>query len=164
MMSKVQAMHPEVQMYFTEGSTDYNDPHYRDDWAKWSMTYTDVLKNGCRSIAAWNVATDERGKPNIGPYPCGGIVIINAHSQEVIRSGQYWTLTHFSRSIKRGARRVESQSDALQLGHVAAENPGGEKVLIVTNTGTARAVQINQGSLTASVRLKENSIATLVWD
>jgi hypothetical protein len=73
----------------TEGSTDYNDPHYKDDWSKWSSTYTDVLSNGCRSAVAWNVATDEHGKPNIGPYPCGGIVIINAHTQEVIRSGQF---------------------------------------------------------------------------
>ena len=98
MMSKVQAAHPEVEMYFTEGSTDYNDPHYKDDWTKWSTTYTDVLNNGCRSAVAWNVATDEHGKPNIGPYPCGGIVIINAHTQEVIRSGQYWALAHFSRA------------------------------------------------------------------
>ena len=164
MMSKVQAAHPEVQMYFTEGSTDYNDPHYRDDWTKWSTTYTDVLRNGCRSATAWNIATDENGKPNIGPYPTGGIVIINAHTQEVIRSGQYWALAHFSRSIKRGARRVESQSDALNLAHVAAENPGGQKVLILTNTGAARAIQINQESHSAVVQLKENSIATLVWD
>ena len=77
MMSKVHAAHPEVQMYFTEGSTDYNDPHYQDDWTKWSKTYTDVLNNWCRSAAAWNIATDEHGKPNIGPYPCGGILIIN---------------------------------------------------------------------------------------
>jgi len=36
MMSKVHAAHPEAEMYFTEGSTDYNDPHYQDDWTKWS--------------------------------------------------------------------------------------------------------------------------------
>jgi glucosylceramidase len=163
MMGKVQAVHPEVEMYFTEGSTDYNDPHYKDDWTKWSGTYTDVLNNSCRAAVAWNVATDEHGKPNIGPYPCGGIVIINAHSQEVIRSGQYWALAHFSRSMKRGARRIESQSEALSLGHVAVENPGGQKVLILTNTGSARTIQVNQGSRSAGLPLKENSIATLVW-
>jgi glucosylceramidase len=163
MMSKVLAAHPEVQMYFTEGSTDYNDPHYRDDWTKWSTTYTDVLKNGCRSAIAWNVATDENGKPNIGPYPCGGIVIINAHTQQVIRSGQYWALAHFSRAIRRGARRFESQSDAANLAHIAVENPGGQKVLILTNNGIQRDIKINQGLESAVVHLKENSIATLVW-
>jgi glucosylceramidase len=163
MMSKVHAAHPEADMHFTEGSTDYNDPHYQDDWTKWSKTYTDVLNNWCRSAVAWNVATDEHGKPNIGPYPCGGILIINTHTQEVIRSGQYWALAHFSRAIRRGARRFESQSQAANLAHIAVENPDGQRVLILTNLGAARTVQVNQGLLSAKVMLEENSVATLVW-
>jgi len=163
MMSKVHSAHPQVDMYFTEGSTDYNDPHYQDDWAKWGTIYTGVLNNWCRAAVAWNIATDEHGKPNIGPYPCGGIVIINPSTQEIIRSGQYWALTHFSRAMKRGARRFESQSEALNLGHVAVENPGGEKVLILTNPGVKRTVQVSQGLSSATVALDENSITTLTW-
>ena len=163
MMSKVHAAHPQVDMYFTEGSTDYNDPHYQDDWAKWGTIYTSVLNNWCRAAVAWNIATDEHGKPNIGPYPCGGIVIINPSTQEIIRSGQYWALTHFSRSMKRGARRFETQSEALNLGHVAVENPGGEKVLMLTNSGAQRTVQLSQGLSSATVVLDENSLTTLTW-
>jgi len=163
MMSKVHAAHPEVEMHFTEGSTDYNDPHYQDDWTKWGKTYTDVLNNWCCSVVAWNVATDEHGKPNIGPYPCGGILIINPRTQEIIRSGQYWALAHFSRRIRRGARRFESHSLAANLGHVAVENPDGQKVLILTNLGGARNIQLNQGLSSAEVVLEENSITTLVW-
>jgi glucosylceramidase len=163
MMSKVQAAHPEAEMYFTEGSTDYNDPHYQDDWTKWATTYTSVLTNWCRAAVAWNVATDERGKPNIGPYPCGGILIINPNTQEVIRSGQYWALAHFSRAIRRGARRFESQSQAANLTHIAFENPGSDRVLILTNSGPARTVAVNLGHSAATVPMEENSVATLVW-
>jgi glucosylceramidase len=163
MMSKVHAAHPEAEMHFTEGSTDYNDPHYQDDWTKWSKTYTDVLNNWCRSAVAWNLATDEHGKPNIGPYPCGGILIINPRTQEIIRSGQYWALAHFSRAIRRGGRRFESQSQAANLAHVAVENPDSQKVLILTNLGAARTAQVNLGLSSAMVTLEENSIATLVW-
>jgi len=123
-----------------------------------------VLNNWCRSAAAWNIATDENGKPNIGPYPCGGIVIINPRTQEVIRSGQYWALAHFSRAMRRGARRFESYSEATNLGHVAVENPGGQKVLVLTNTGAARTIQVCQGLSSAAVALEDNSIATLVWN
>jgi glucosylceramidase len=163
MMSKVHAAHPEAEMYYTEGSTDYNDPHYQDDWTKWSKTYTDVLGNWCRAALAWNVATDEHGGPNIGPYPCGGIVNINIHTQEVIKSGQYWALAHFSRAMTRGARRFETQSQASNLAHIAVENPDGQKALILTNLGPSRTIQVNQGLHSASVALKENSIATLTW-
>jgi glucosylceramidase len=163
MMSRVHAAHPEAEMYYTEGSTDYNDPHYQDDWTKWSKTYTDVLGNWCRAALAWNVATDEHGGPNIGPYPCGGIVNINTHTQEVIRSGQYWALAHFSRAMRRGARRFESQSQVANLSHIAVENSDGQKALILTNLGPARTIQVNQGLHSASVALEENSIATLAW-
>ncbi len=163
MMSKVHAAHPEAEMYFTEGSTDYNDPHYQDDWTKWGKTYTDVFTNWCSAALAWNVATDENGKPNIGPYPCGGILIIKPESQEIIRSGQYWTLAHFSRALRRGARRFESQSLAADFSHVAFENPNGEKVLVLTNPGSARTVQVAQGQRAAIIALEPNSMATLAW-
>ncbi|HWZ82298.1 MAG TPA: glycoside hydrolase family 30 beta sandwich domain-containing protein [Terriglobales bacterium] len=163
MMSKVHAAHPGVELHFTEGSTDYNDPHYQDDWTKWSTTYTAAFNNWCRSAVAWNVATDEHGKPNIGPYPCGGILIVNPNTQEIIRSGQYWALAHFSRSVRRGARRFESQSLATNLSHIAFENPDGQKVLVLTNTGPARTVEVTQGVSSAAIPLEGNSIATLVW-
>jgi glucosylceramidase len=90
-------------------------------------------------------------------------LIINPHTQEVIRSGQYWALAHYSRMIRRGARRFESQSQVPNLSHLAVENPNGQKVLILTNPGAARTVQVNQGLRSATVPLEENSLATLVW-
>jgi O-glycosyl hydrolase len=51
----------------------------------------------------------------------------------------------------------------VNLAHVAAENPDGQKVLVLTNLGAARTVQINQGLSSAKVNLEENSVATLVW-
>jgi len=150
-------------MHYTEGSTDYNDPHYLDDWVKWASTYTAVMTNWCSSAMAWNIATDESGKPNIGPYPCGGILIINPRKQEIVRSGQYWALAHFSRAVRRGARRFESQSLAANLGHIAFQNPGGQRVLILTNLGPARSVQLNYPQYSAAIPVAEGSIATLVW-
>ena len=163
MMSKVQAAHPEAEMYFTEGSTDYNDPHYQDDWSKWASTYTAVLNNWCRAAVAWNLATDERGKPNIGPYPCGGILIINPRTQEIIRSGQYWAFAHFSRVVRRGARRIDAQSQAANLAHIAFQNPDGERVVVMTNLGAARTIQVNHGLNCVNVSLQPDSIATLTW-
>ena len=61
------------------------------------------------------------------------------------------------------ARRFESQSQAANLDHVAVENPDGQKVLVLTNLGSARTVQLYQGQRSASVSLEENSMATLVW-
>jgi len=141
---------------------DYNDPHYQDDWTKWSKTYTDVLNNWCRAAVAWNMVTDEKGKPNIGPYPCGDSDHRSAQAGDCSQR-PVLALAHFSKPIRRGARRFESQSVATNFGHVAVENPDGQKVLILTNLGAARTMQVNQGLSSAMIRMEENSVATLVW-
>jgi len=162
-MSKVHDAFPDKEMHWTEGGPDYTDPGYLTDWCKWSGTFSGVLNNWCRSITAWNLALDERGHPNIGPFPCGGVVTIDSQSRQVTRSGQYWAFAHYSRAIRRGARRIDSQSDAAGLGHVAVENPDGQQVLVVTNAGPARTAELQLANKAATVSLKENSVTTFVW-
>jgi O-glycosyl hydrolase len=49
------------------------------------------------------------------------------------------------------------------LSHVAAENPDGQRVLLVTNTGAARAIELRAGNMSATVPLKAASLTTLAW-
>ena len=163
MMSKAHDVYPEAEMHWTEGGPDYTEPGYLTDWCKWGATFSDVLRNWCRSITAWNLALDERGRPNIGPFPCGGVVTINSQTREITRSGQYWALAHYARGIRRGARRFESQSAAADLRHVALENPDGQKVLVVTNPGPAKTIELRLANKAATVSLKNNSLTTLTW-
>ncbi len=163
MMSKVQDAHPDADMHWTEGGPDYTSPDYLTDWAKWAKTFTDALRNGCRSITGWNLALDEQGRPNLGPFPCGGLVTINSQSKEITRSGQYWAFAHFSRFIRRGAKRFVSQSAAQDVSHVATEGPDGRRVLVLTNSASARTVSVQMGESLADVQLGENSVTTLAW-
>jgi glucosylceramidase len=163
MMNKVHDIYPEVEMHWTEGGPDYTDPAYLTDWCKWGGTFSAILGNWCRSITAWNLALDEHGRPNIGPFPCGGVVTIHSETKEVRRSGQYWALAQYSRIIRRGARRFDSQSEAADLAHVAFKNPDGQQVLVVTNRHAARTVDLRLAEMTASVRLKANSLTSLAW-
>src|SRR5580704_5923979 len=71
MMSKVHDAHPDAQMYWTEGGPDITSPRYATDWADWGHTFTGALRNWCQSVTGWNLALDEKGRPNIGPFPCG---------------------------------------------------------------------------------------------
>ena len=163
MMSRVHDAYPDTAMHWTEGGPDYTDPNYLTDWCKWSGTFSGILHNWCRSITAWNLALDEHGRPNIGPFPCGGVVTIDSQTREITRSGQYWAFAHYSRVIRRGARRFDSQSAAADLQHVGVVNPDGQRVLVVTNAGAARTIQLRSGSMAASVPLKANSVTTLTW-
>jgi glucosylceramidase len=163
MMSRVQEAFPGVEMYWTEGGPDYKDPSYLTDWCKWGATFSAILRHGCRSITAWNLALDELGRPNIGPFSCGGVVTINSRTKEITRSGMYWALDHFSRVIRRGARRFDSQCAASDLQHVSLENPDGQQALVVTNPRAAREIELRLGNRAARVSLKDNSVTTLTW-
>lgn len=163
MMTKVQDAYPEVEMYWTEGGPDYTDPGYLTDWCKWSGTFAAILRNWCRSITAWNLALDEHGRPNIGPFSCGGVVTINSQTKEIQRSGQYWAFAHYSRLVRRGARRIDSQGGATDIQHVAFENANGQRVLVLTNAEVARSIEVQLENKVAEVPLKQNSVATLVW-
>jgi len=163
MMSRVHEVHPDAEMHWTEGGPDYTSPRYATDWAQWGRTFTEALRNWCRSITGWNLALDERGRPNIGPFSCGGLVTIHSQTKEITRSGQYWAFAHFSRLIRRGAHRFDSQGIGAHLDHVACENPDGQRVFVVTNPSTERQVVLQLGAMVAELTLSSNSVTTLAW-
>jgi glucosylceramidase len=163
MMTRVQDEYPEVEMYWTEGGPDYTDPGYLTDWCTWGGAFAGVLRNWCRSITGWNLALDERGRPNIGPFSCGGTVTIDSQTREITRSGQFWAFAHYARRIRRGARRFDSQSGASDLHHVAFENPDGQQLLVVSNPGPAKTITVGLDNLRAEIPLRPNSLTTLAW-
>ena len=162
-MKRVQQMFPGKHAYWTEGGPDINSPTYATDWAHWSHTFAGILRNRARCIVCWNLLLDEKGQPNIGPFSCGGLVTVNSKTQQLTRSGQYWAFAHYSKVIDRGARILASWGDVAGVDHVAAENPDGSRVLVVTNRGLGQHVQCTLASRALNLALPPDSITTLVW-
>ena len=163
MMSKVHDAYPNVEMLWTEGGPDYTAKDYLTDWCNWGVTFTGVFRNWCRSMIGWNLALDEHGKPNIGPFSCGGTVTIHSGTGEITRSGHFWAMNHFARSIRRGARRFQSGAGPEDVSHVAYQNPDGTRVVVMTNPGAERTVQLQLGDVRAAVTLAAGSITTGMW-
>jgi glucosylceramidase len=163
MVSKVREAHPDVEMHWTEGGPDVSDPKYATDWALWGRTFTGALRNWSQSITGWNLALDEHGRPNIGPFPCGGLVTIHSQTKEIKRSGQYWALAHFSQPIHRGARRFESLGTLDNVDHIACENPDGERVLVLTNSSTSRKIVLQMNGWMTDLTVPADSLTTLAW-
>jgi glucosylceramidase len=162
-MTRVHETYPQKHMYWTEGGPSYKEPRYLTNWTKWGADFTSILRNWSRCVIAWNIALDEAGKPNIGPFDCGGVVTINSKTGEVSRSGQYWALAHFARAFRRGARRIESAGEVGGVAHVACVNPDGRMAAVVTNSAAERKIVLRLGGSEAEVRLPADSITTLDW-
>jgi glucosylceramidase len=164
MMSRVHDAHPDVEMYWTEGGPDLNSKDYATEWSNWGTTFTGILRNWCRTIIGWNLALDEDGNPNIGPFKCGGTITINSQTKAITRSGQFWAMNHFSRSLGRGARRFDSQGGPEDVFHVAYGDSHGRQLMIVTNPGAAKTVQMKLGTMMADTSLPSDSLVTLMWN
>lgn len=163
-MTRVHDAYPDKHAYWTEGGPDITDPKYQTDWSKWASQFAGILRNWARCIIAWNLALDERGKPNIGPFPCGGVVTIDSRTKAVTRSGQYWAFAHYSRHLRRAARVFESSGGPRGVDHVAFENPDGGRVLVLTNAGNAVSkARIVLGDGSTDVDLPADSVTTLAW-
>jgi len=165
-MTRVHDAFPQKNAYWTEGGPDITAPDYQTDFTKWAETFNGVLNNWARSITAWNLVLDEKGNPNLGPFPCGGVLTVDNATHKVTRSGQYWAFAHYSKHVKRGAKVLQTSSGATTdsaVSHVAARNPDGSYVVVLSNNGPQKKVQIVLGSKALEVELPANSVQTLQW-
>ena len=170
-MTRVHEAFPQKNAYWTEGGPDITAPDYQTDFAKWADTYNGILNNWARSITAWNVALDEKGKPNIGPFPCGGVVTVDNASKKITRSGQYWAFAHYSKHIRRGAKVFQTteigesaaESGASPVSHTGFHNPDGSTVVVLANRGPEKRIQLLLGSQALDVDLRADSVHTLQW-
>ncbi len=167
-MSRVHDAFPQKSAYWTEGGPDINAPDYLTDWTMWADTFNSVVNNWARSITSWNLALDEKGNPNIGPFACAGVITVDNATHKVTRSGQYWAFAHYSKHVRRGAKVFATDGIGEQglgggLSHAGFRNPDGSSVVVLANRGPQKRAQLLLGSQTLDVDLPADSVHTLVW-
>lgn len=161
--SRVHDAYPDKSAYYTEGNTGYTDPAYPTNWSYWAADFAGSLRNWVRGISVWNWALDEHGKPNVGQFDCGGVLTIHSQTREITRSGLYYAIAHYSRAIRRGARRIASIGEMEKIAHVAFINPDGGYAVVLTNQGAERRVTMQLAHRMLEVALPKDSVTTLSW-
>ncbi len=170
-MSRVHDTFPQKSAYWTEGGPDIAAADYQTDFTRWAGSFNGILRNWARCITSWNLALDEKGKPNIGPFSCGGVITVDNQTHAVTRSGQYWAFAHFSRHVRRGARVIATngvgdgaaQGGTGLVSHCGFRNPDGGFVVVLANRGAETRVQLTMGPQTLDVELPADSVQTLEW-
>lgn len=89
-------------------------------------------------------------------------MLVHSKTQEISYSGMFWALAHFSRFVRSGAKRVDSQSTNNSLQHCAFQNPDGGYIIVIVNQGSEQRCEIRIADKAAEMVLAEDSLTTLV--
>jgi glucosylceramidase len=188
-MTQVHDAFPQKHAYFTEGGPQ-REPHVAGTpfpdpmtaWSRWAEWANSVVRNWARSITVWNLALDENGTPYIGHHEEGdivpgapttgrGFITIDSATKKISRSGRFWAMAHYSKHVRRGAKvfRTSGVADGAVEGaknpvsHIGFRNPDGSFVVVLSNRGMDRRVQLVLGSEMLEVELPADSVHTLQW-
>lgn len=153
---------PDKHLIQSEACVDAEIPKWQDDDWYWSKEATDwgwdwapeedkkfhpkyvpvyryardiigCMNNWVDGWVDWNMILDKQGGPNWFKNWCVAPVIVDPESDEVYFTPLYYTMSHFSRYIRPGAKRIafENTNESLQV--TAAKNPDGSIAVVVFN-------------------------------
>jgi glucosylceramidase len=92
-------------------------------------------------------------------------------THKVTRSARFWALAHYSKHVRRGAKvfRTDGMADSAAqtstgtVSHAGFRNPDGSFVVVLSNRGPEKRVQLLLGSSALDVNLPADSVHTLQW-
>ena len=132
--------YPDAENHWTEGTVvpiDLSSIRNLDmSMGRLAEGFLQCIAHGIQSITLWNLALDSEGYPTIGPFDCRGVFEISRDGKSAVPSMEYHVMLHFTKYIKRGARRIILAPNAMprNFSIEAFENPDGQIVAVVSNT------------------------------
>lgn len=153
---------PDKQLLFTEGCQE-GGPH-TGSWdlgERYAHNIINDLNRWTVGWIDWNLVLDETGGPNHVGNLCSAPILVDTANDTLMHQSSYYYLGHFTRFIKRGAKRVLCAASRQDLESTAFVNPDGSVAVVVMNrTEQAIAFALNLGADTAVTELPPHSIAT----
>jgi glucosylceramidase len=164
-MSRVHDAYPDKNLYFTEYmAVERSDQPTLLIAKHVSGTVIGALQNWSRNVLLWNLAANAKFEPhtdNGGCPVCQGAITIEGN--EVTRNLAYYTIAHFSKFVRPGSVRIET--NALDtLPNVAFRGAKNAFVLVVANTAeNAQSFNVTFHGRFFAATLQAGAVATFVW-
>lgn len=186
---------PNKYLIETEGCIDSEIPKWQDDAWYWKKEATDwgwdwapedqkylhpkyapvnryardiigCLNNRVDGWVDWNMVLDKQGGPNWFKNWCVAPIIVDPEKDEVYITPLYYTMAHFSKFIRPGAKIIElSKPDFEKFMVTAAKNPDGSIAVVLFNeTPIARDFNLSLNGKMTPLHIEGQSLQTLVID
>lgn len=183
---------PQKLILQTEACIDADVPHWNDDAWYWSEEATDwgwdwasekekhlhpkyvpvyryardiigCMNNWVNGWIDWNMVLDKQGGPNWFKNWCCAPVIVDPDKNEVYFTPLYYTMSHFSRFIRPGAKviKVVNTDDKLMI--TAVQNTDKTTVVVVLNQDKKpKSFTLSLRGKTKSITIDGQALQTIV--
>lgn len=160
--------------YWKKESTDWGwdwapaeDKHLHPKYAPVNRYARDIigcLNNWVDGWVDWNMVLDTQGGPNWFKNWCVAPVIVDPDKDEVYFTPLYYTMAHFSKYIRPGAKVIKtSRPDDKKFMITAAKNPDGTIAVVLFNEeDTPRDYSLTLYEQTVNLHIKGQALQTIV--
>lgn len=183
---------PDKYLIETEGCVDSEVPKWQDDAWYWKKEATDwgwdwakeedkylhpkyapvnryardiigCLNNWVDGWVDWNMVLDKQGGPNWFKNWCVAPVIVDPDKDEVYFTPLYYTMAHFSKYIRPGAKvlGIDRTDESIMVS--AVKNPDESIVLVMFNeTGKSKNFTLSLEEKTVDIQISAQAIQTII--
>lgn len=161
------------QWYWSKEATDWGWDWAPEDQKHMHPKYVPVyryardiigcLNNWVDGWIDWNMVLDRQGGPNWFKNWCVAPVIVDPEADEVYFTPLYYTLSHFSRYIRPGAKRIGFEHSDEDLLVTAAQNPDGSLAVVLLNQGSEKKqISLSLGEKVKNISINAQAIQTII--
>jgi len=188
----VHTLAPDKHIINTEACIDAEVPKWKDDLWYWSPEATDwgwdwapeeskhlhpkyapvhryardiigCLNHWVDGWVDWNMVLDKTGGPNWAKNWCTAPVIVDTEADEVYFTPLYYTLSHFSKFIRPGGKRIGFDIKDSDLMVTAVKNPDGTTAVVVFNpSNKTKGLNLSMAKSEVKLSIQANAIQTII--
>lgn len=158
--------YPEKLLIHTEGCTGFSIKRKSRQIPNAEIYAHDIigdLNAGANAYIDWNILLDFKGGPNHVLNNCNAPIMANLFGKNYIKNASYYYIGHFSKFIKRDARRIgfSKYTDGLEI--TAFQNSDESIVVVILNkTDVNKKINLVLNEKVYSDKIDKHSIITLV--
>jgi len=183
---------PDKYLIETEGCIDAEVPVWQDDdwyWRKeatdWGYTWApeedkhlhpkyrptyryarDIIgcmNNWVDGWVDWNMVLDKKGGPNWFENWCIAPVIVDPEADEVYFTPLFYVMSHFSKYVRPGAKRIAHNSNDNELQTTAVINPDNSIAVIAFNpTEKEKIFDIKLEDFSKPIKISPQALQTII--
>lgn len=166
-LKNIKESYPDKNILFTEGCQEGFEESQYFRWSnaeRYGNSMINDFNQGTVGWTDWNILLDQTGGPNHVNNLCFAPIHADLRTNELVYTPTYYYIGHFSKFIKKNAKRVSTTSTRSTLESTSFQNEDGQITTVVMNkTNNPINYKIIVNNSEVSLSIPSHAMQTLIY-